>query len=548
MTLGMIMSLMAGIGLFLYGMKMMGEGLEKAAGDNLRRLLQVLTRNRFTGLVVGTAFTAVIQSSAATIVMVVGFVNASLMSLTQATGVIMGANIGTTITGHLVALRLTDIAPIFVFTGVVMMLFFKKTAVQRIGTVICGFGVLFLGMGMMSSAMAPLGQMESFIAVMTSFSNPVLAMLAGVAFTALIQSSSAAVGVVQTMAMNGLMPLETAVYITLGTGIGTCITALLSSIGTNHAARRAAIIHLLLNVFGTALILGLLQILPAMQWIRSTTLDQSHISQQIANANTLFKVFEVMVFMPLTPMLVKISKIIVPGEDPKAGNLRLMYLDERILTTPPIAVLQLTKEVERMGHIAVDNLKLACECFFEENAQGIRVINENEKLVNFLNHEITRFMVKANQLELPPRDVRRIGAMFHVVNDLERIGDHAENMSEFAVTRYSDGIPFSAQGVGEMREMLGVVLELCNLSIEAFHTRNRALLPRAKELEDRVDRMEKEFQQAHVDRLTQGLCTPSSGMIFSDILSNLERVADHATNIAFSIEEEDGLDRATAAE
>lgn len=535
MSFGMIMGLMSGLGLFLYGMKMMGEGLEKAAGANLRRLLEKLTKNTFMGVLVGAVFTAIIQSSSATTVMVVGFVNAGLMNLAQATGLIMGANIGTTITGQLVAFKLTEVAPIFLLAGVVMILFFKNPRIQRIGGIVAGFGVLFVGMDLMSSAMEPLKDMPEFISLVTAFSNPVLAMLVGVAMTALIQSSSAAVGLIQILGATGVLPLQTAMYLVLGTGIGTCVTALLASVGTSPMARRAAVIHLMLNVFGTTILLILFQILPVEQWIASSSRD---ISREIANVNTLFKVFEVVVFLPFSGMLVKLSEIIVPGEEQTEDEKRLMYIDDRILSTPPIAVAQLCKEVERMGRMAVDNLEHATMDFIRGKADDVDQIEQTEDVVNFLNHEITRFMVSASQLKLPPKDMQLLASLFHVVNDLERIGDHAENMAEYAVMRVQKKVPFSDKSMEELTDMLNRVVELCNRALTVFHTRDRGMLPKALVLEEQIDDLEKELQQTHVDRLTQGLCTPQSGMMFSDILSNLERVADHATNIAFSVEQD----------
>ena len=535
MSFGMIMGLMSGLGLFLYGMKMMGEGLERAAGANLRRLLEKLTKNTFMGVLVGAVFTAIIQSSSATTVMVVGFVNAGLMNLAQATGLIMGANIGTTITGQLVAFKLTEVAPIFLLAGVVMILFFKNPRIQRIGGIVAGFGVLFVGMDLMSSAMEPLKDMPEFISLVTAFSNPVLAMLVGVAMTALIQSSSAAVGLIQILGATGVLPLQTAMYLVLGTGIGTCVTALLASVGTSPMARRVAVIHLMLNVFGTTILLILFQILPVEQWIASSSGD---ISREIANVNTLFKVFEVVVFLPFSGMLVKLSEIIVPGEEQTEDEKRLMYIDDRILSTPPIAVAQLCKEVERMGRMAVDNLEHATMDFIRGKADDVDQIEQTEDVVNFLNHEITRFMVSASQLKLPPKDMQLLASLFHVVNDLERIGDHAENMAEYAVMRVQKKVPFSDKSMEELTDMLNRVVELCNRALTVFHTRDRGMLPKALVLEEQIDDLEKELQQTHVDRLTQGLCTPQSGMMFSDILSNLERVADHATNIAFSVEQD----------
>ena len=533
MTLSMTMSLLGGLALFLYGMKLMGEGLEKAAGDRLKRLLESLTRNPLMGLLVGVVFTMIIQSSSATTVMVVGFVNAGLLDLMQATGVILGANIGTTVTAWIVAgFQATAFMPLVLLIGVAMMMFLKKLKLQRIGQVVAGFGMLFVGMGMMSDAMKPLAESAEFARLMTAFSNPIMALLVGVAVTAIIQSSSASVGILEMLAIQGLVPLETSLYIIMGTNIGTCVTAMLSAVGATRTAKRAALIHLMFNVLGTLVVFILVSLLPVSTWI-------GHISGpalQIAVAHTSFKVFEVLCFVLLRKWLVKLVMILVPGEDKQGEDKSLKFLDDRILSTPPIAVAQICKEIERMGDIAIANLTRAMDAFFNKDSSLINEVEQSEDVVNYLNHEITRYMVAAAQLDLPASDVEQLGEMFHVVNDLERIGDHAENMAEYANSRIEEEIPFSEDGIAELRDMLDKTVALFKLSMEAFHTRDQHLLPRVLVQEENIDDMEKTLQQSHVDRLTRGACTPRSGMIFSDMLSNLERVADHATNVAFSIQ------------
>ena len=533
MTLSMTMALLGGLALFLYGMKLMGEGLEKAAGDRLKRLLEALTRNPLMGLLVGVVFTMIIQSSSATTVMVVGFVNAGLLDLMQATGVILGANIGTTVTAWIVAgFQATAFMPLVLLIGVAMMMFLKKLKLQRVGQVVAGFGMLFVGMGMMSDAMKPLAESAEFARLMTAFSNPIMALLVGVAVTAIIQSSSASVGILEMLAIQGLVPLETSLYIIMGTNIGTCVTAMLSAVGATRTAKRAALIHLMFNVLGTLVVFILVSLLPVSTWI-------GHINGpalQIAVAHTSFKVFEVLCFVLLRKWLVKLVMILVPGEDKQGEGKSLKFLDDRILSTPPIAVAQICKEIERMGDIAIANLTRAMDAFFNKDSSLINEVEQNEDVVNYLNHEITRYMVAAAQLDLPASDVEQLGEMFHVVNDLERIGDHAENMAEYAKSRIEEEIPFSEDGLAELRDMLDKTVALFKLSMEAFHTRDQHLLPRVLVQEENIDDMEKTLQQSHVDRLTRGACTPRSGMIFSDMLSNLERVADHATNVAFSIQ------------
>lgn len=535
MSLTMTMSLLGGLALFLYGMKMMGEGLEKAAGDKLRRLLESLTRNPIIGLLVGVVFTMIIQSSSATTVMVVGFVNAGLLDLMQATGVILGANIGTTVTAWIVAgFQAMTFMPLILLVGVAMIMFVKRLKLQRIGQIVAGFGMLFVGMDMMKNAMSPLAESAEFARLMTTFSNPLLAMLMGVAITAVIQSSSASVGILELLALQGLVPLETSLYIIMGTNIGTCVTAMLAAIGATRTARRAALIHLMFNVLGTLVVFVLVSVLPVANLL-SAIKDPA---LQIAVAHTSFKVFEVMCFIALRGYLVKLVMILVPGDDSRTEERRLKYLDDRILSTPPIAVAQISKEIERMGDIAVDNLSRAMDAFFDKNAALIPEVEHNEDAINYLNHEITRYMVSVSQLDLPADDMKRMGALFHVVNDLERIGDHAENMAEYAQSRIDDEIPFSDESIREMHEMLSKTLELCRLALNVFHTRDRKLLPQVLVREENIDDLEKELQRNHVERLTRGACTPRSGMVFSDMLSNLERVADHATNIGFSIQEE----------
>ena len=533
MTLSMTMALLGGLALFLYGMKLMGEGLEKAAGDRLKRLLESLTRNPLMGLLVGVVFTMIIQSSSATTVMVVGFVNAGLLDLMQATGVILGANIGTTVTAWIVAgFQATAFMPLVLLIGVAMMMFLKKLKLQRVGQVVAGFGMLFVGMGMMSDAMKPLAESAEFARLMTAFSNPIMALLVGVAVTAIIQSSSASVGILEMLAIQGLVPLETSLYIIMGTNIGTCVTAMLSAVGATRTAKRAALIHLMFNVLGTLVVFILVSLLPVSTWI-------GHINGpalQIAVAHTSFKVFEVLCFVLLRKWLVKLVMILVPGEDKQGEDKSLKFLDDRILSTPPIAVAQICKEIERMGDIAIANLTRAMDAFFNKDSSLINEVEQSEDVVNYLNHEITRYMVAAAQLDLPASDVEQLGEMFHVVNDLERIGDHAENMAEYAKSRIEEEIPFSEDGLAELRDMLDKTVALFKLSMEAFHTRDQHLLPRVLVQEENIDDMEKTLQQSHVDRLTRGACTPRSGMIFSDMLSNLERVADHATNVAFSIQ------------
>lgn len=534
MNLGVLFSLLGGLGLFLYGMKLMGEGLERAAGAKLRSLLDTLTRNRFAGVLIGAGFTAAIQSSGATTVMVVGFANAGLMSLQQAVGVIMGANVGATITGQLVAFHLDAVVPVFLLAGAAMAMFSKSLRTRHLGQAVAGFGMLFVGMNLMAQAVEPLRQSARFLGILQSIgSKPLLAALIGAAATALMQSASAFVALTQVLAGQGLIPLEMAVFLCLGCAAGTCVSALLASMGTGRTARRAAMLHLLFNAAGAAALLLILQVLPLAAWMRA--LSPHDIKRQIANANTLMRLAEVLILFPFTGLLISASGWLVRGEEPRGEERKLVYLDDLILAIPPIAVAQVLKEVERMARISIDNLERSMRAYFAKDAGLIPEVEHTESIVDYLSHEITGYLVKLGQTALPPGDVPLVASLYHVINDLERVGDHAMNMAEAAQLSMRDGLVFTQQGEEEMRDMFSDVLTLLNLALSIFHSRDRTQLQQAADLEERIDDKERLYQQHHVARLSSGVCTPQSGILFTDMLSNLERVADHATNIAFSI-------------
>jgi phosphate:Na+ symporter len=533
------LELIAGLALFLFGMNMMSENLEKAAGSNLRKLLNALTKNKYLGLIVGALFTMVIQSSSATTVMAVGLVNTGLMSLAQSVGVIFGANIGTTITAQLIAFKLTKAAPVLLFAGIALMLFIKKKSVRRIGAVILGFGLLFFGLNTMSHAMKPLRTMQEFQDLMIRFKEmPVLGILTGTLLTTLIQSSSASVGIVQALAMQGLIGIDSAIFIVLGTNIGTCITAVLAAIGTSKNAKRAALIHLMFNVFGSMLMIGILHLLPITTWVQAWS--PGNVERQIANSHLLFNVIATIIFLPMSGLLVRISKRIISGEDPIKEPEKLMYIEEHLFATPTIVVAQIIKEVERMAKIVDKCIKHAVKAFVDKDQTLVEEVLADEGVSDFLNHEITKYLVKANQLDLSPGDAKLVGAMYHVVNDLERIGDHAENIAEFAQARIDNNLPFSEKAIEELEDMSGKVFNLLKISNEIFQNND---IERAKNdvepLEQEIDDMEKKLRHKHISRLNNEKCTPRSGTIFIEIISNLERVADHSTNVAYSILEND---------
>ena len=541
MDIGIVLSMIGGLGLFLYGMKLMSDGLEKAAGAKLRGILEFFTKNRLMGTLVGIVFCAIIQSSSATTVMVVSFVNSGLMNLYQAVGVIMGANIGTTVTSQLVAFNLSEIAPLFLMAGVIMVMFCKKPVVTKIGEVILGFGVLFMGLSIMSSSMSTLKDSPLIVNALSTLSNRFLAVFVGFLLTAIIQSSSVTVSILLLMAQQGLLELGICFYVILGCNIGACTSALLASLSGKKDAKRAAMIHFLFNVFGTILMVVILS--AAGDWVEALIVGISggNVGRCVANAHTLFKVFQVIVLFPFAGWIVKATYLVVPGDDRKDSRegYELAYIGRKNIFSPATAVVEVTKELERMADMAAQNLNRGMNCLITLDEEDIAEVYRVEKYVDYLNHAITDYLVKINQMTIPVDDAKSIGGLFHVVNDIERIGDHAENMADAAKMRMEDNVSFSKQAQREMGEMLDMVLTILSYSIDMFSHNNREHLEEILELENNIDDMEKKLQQSHVERLTRNECTPEAGMIFSDIVSGLERVADHATNIAFSILDED---------
>lgn len=534
-----VLQLLGGLGLFLFGMKLMGEGLETVAGSRLKSLLERITSHPLLGVLVGVVVTGAIQSSSATTVMVVGFLNAGLLKLSQAVYIIMGANIGTTVTSFLIGLKVNDLALVALFIGMILMMFFHKKLAQHIGMVVVGFGILFTGMNMMSGAMSPLKDEPVFIELMASFSNPVLGILAGAVLTAIIQSSSASVGILQALAGSGVVSLGGVIYILFGQNIGTCVTAMLASIGTNRAGKRAAMIHLMFNVIGSLVFIPICMFLPYVDLIESLTADPK---LQISFAHIGFNVVVTLLLLPFAKLLVRLAEKLVPGKDAEYEEMRLQYLDERILGTPSIAVAQVLKEVERMAQIARHNFALSMQTFFKPSSAVNQQIRQNEQVLNYLNHNITGYLVKIHALDLLESDSRLIGSLFHVVNDLERVGDHAENILEYSQNLGGGEPPFSADAMAEMRDMQDRVLKIVDESI-AFFLENHpdpALSQAIVEQEEEIDDLVVALREHHVERLGRMECSPETGMIYVDILTDLERVSDHATNIMYAAFDADG--------
>lgn len=535
MSITEVFTLFGGLGFFLFGMKLMSEGLEKAAGAKMRGILEFFTKNRFIGMVVGIVFTAIIQSSNATTVMVVSFVNSGLMTLMQATGVILGANIGTTVTGQLIAFNLSDIAPLVVIIGVIMVMFCKKQSVKKIGEVILGFGILFMGLRIMGESMQAVKESPRILEFLSSLSSPFSAILVGFVITAVLQSSSATVGIILLMVSQGLLAFAICPFMILGCNIGSCVSALVASLSGKKDAKRAALIHFLFNVIGSAVMFVIL--LVALDPITSGLLYISggNLARAVANVHTLMKVFEVAMLFPFMGWIVKATYKIVPGTDEIDDEYELRYIGKGNIMAPTTAFSNGVHEIEHMGRIAIENLKSSMHALCELDEKEMEEIYKREEYIDFLNRKITDYLVKVNEIELPIADARLIGALFHVVNDIERIGDHAENFADSARDRIERGIEFSEKAKKQLQDMTEEVVQILEYSLDMFMNRNPRHMQDILKLEDDIDERERKLQRAHVKRLTKNKCTPEAGMLFSDTISGLERVADHATNIAFAI-------------
>ena len=540
-----LMSLAGGLGLFLLGMTIMSEGIEKAAGAKLRGILEKFTTNRFSGLMVGIFFTGIVQSSSACTALVVSFVNSGLMTLYQAAGVIFGANIGTTITSQLVSFNLSAYAPLILLAGVIASMVAKNQTVQKFSDVVTGFGVLFLGISTMSSGMSSLKESQMVVDTLASLKNPLLAVLVGLVITTIVQSSSVTVSLTLLMAQQGLFTdVNICLFIILGCNIGACTTALLASLAGKKDAKRAAMIHLLFNVIGTVLIFIVFMIAmdPISQALHSISADDGRF---VANAHTIIKIVQVIVLFPFSNLIVKLTYLVVPGKDQKVGyrdTFQLKFIGDKVLFNPSTAVIDGVKELERMAALANDNLNRAMNALITLDDDDINEVYEMEKNIDFLNHSITSYFIKINTSTLPIEDLQGIGSLFHVANDIERIGDHAENIAGMAKRRKEEGATFSPQAQKELAEMLEMVNKMLSTSLDSIlKSPDAAMMKTLSDMENRVDAKEQQLQKNHIERLTLQECTPEAGMIFSDVVSALERVADHALNIASYIRKRDDI-------
>ena len=530
-----IIGALGGLGLFLYGMKLLGDGLELAAGNKLRQILEKITSNKWLGALVGVVVTAIIQSSTAVSVMVVGFVNAQLMTLAQAMGVLMGATIGTTATSLILSFRIDQYAPIAIFLGAFIVMLSKKNNTKYAGQIIAGFGILFFGMTTMSQNLKPIAGSDSFKSVISSISNPLLGILFGIVFAALIQSSSAAVGILQTLGAIGALTVGNSMYIIYGIHIGACFTAVISSMGASRDAKRTSLSYVLFTVFGTAIFTVITMLTPFPSFMQSLT---DNVPLQISLVHIISTIVSTVLLLPCNNLIIKIACIIIPGKDDEEKEAcRLKYVDERILKTPPIAVNQISKEIQRMGRLSKKNFGLSMDILLEEDDKSITKVEENEEVIDYLNHAITSFMVKVNGLPLEDHDLLRVGSYYHVVSDMERIGDHAENICEIANRMLEKDDHFSQKAMEELRDLRGLVDKIIQNSLELFEIQSAdpKLLETVSIIEQEIDDKTELYKDNHIERLSKGECNATTGTLFMELLTNLERIADHSINIAFSL-------------
>ncbi|MBR4184041.1 MAG: Na/Pi cotransporter family protein [Lachnospiraceae bacterium] len=543
--IAIIIELLGGLGLFIFGMNLMSSGIERAAGSGLRSIVEKLAKNKFMGLITGLIFTAVIQSSSAATVMVVSFVNSGLMTLAEASGIILGANIGTTVTALLVALKLSAIAPLFVFAGAVMYNFIKEPVTEKMGQILLGFGILFVGISTMSSAMGTLKDTPVVIETLSHFTNPVLGILMGLVITSVVQSSSVTVSILVVMASQGLIDLRISMFVILGCNIGACTSAVLASLSGNKNSKRSALIHLLFNIFGTILMFVLLLLFGDFIEHIITTLsgggtDSGSLGRNIAFAHLTFKVFQVIVFYPFMDLIIKLTYVLVRGEESDekvAGTFRLKYIGDHAIPNPTVAIYLAVEEMERMARKAFGSLNLAVTCLMDNNTEDVNMVHETEEYIDYLDENISDYLVKINRDTLPLPDANRIAAYFHVVNDIERIGDHADNIANI-VTELSEGeLSLSDESKSELKDMMKLVNTILEKSLYMFVTGDTAEMKTVADIEDEIDVMERDLQSKHIKRLNEGKCSAQVGIYFSDIVSALERVSDHAINIAFALVE-----------
>ena len=538
--LDLIIPFAGGLGMFIYGMQIMSQGLENAAGNKMKSILEALTKNKLMGVLLGAAITAVIQSSSATTVMVVGFVNAGIMNLTQAMGVIMGANIGTTITGWLVSagewaefLSPSTLAPIAIMLGVVLMLTGKRRSTKDIASIIVGFGLLFVGISTMSSSVSPLRENEAFCNLfITLGGNPFLGILVGAVVTAIIQSSSASVGILQSLAAAGLIPFNAAIYIIMGQNIGTCVTAMMSSMGAKKNAKTAALMHLLFNIIGTVIFS-----VAAIAFFTTVNPSWSHgmITQtQISTVHTAFNIATTLLLFPLSGLIVKLAKKISRVDDSEQDD-SVVLLDDRMLQTPSIALQRTISEVGRMGGVVTETLDIARRVLFTKSQADIQALKDDETKVDKLCAGITEYAIKLTRLQISEKEHEYVSRMLQIISDIERISDYCENIAEAAEELIDKKLEFSEIGKEELQEMINVCADAYVYAIDAFVKNDKDLALKVIENETRADDMEIKLRSKHIKRLANNQCNTETGIIFLDTVLWMERISDHSRNIAEEI-------------
>ena len=538
MTIWEAISLLGGVGLFLYGMTVMSTGLKNAAGDSLHVILEKVTTNKLLSVLIGILVTLLVQSSSATDMMVISFVNSGLLTLSQAIGIIMGANIGTTVTAQITAFNLTAFAPFLVFAGALLYLFMKKPVPRHIGAIILGFGMLFVGIGFIKSAIAPLAQNERFIRVLSALSHPLLAVLFGVLFTSLLQSSSSSVVIFQAFAVEGLLTYEQCVYLVIGAAIGAVMPNLLASFTTGRNGKRTALLNLYFNIIRAIVLLLVITVFPrVLTWIKA--LSPNDIARQVANTHTIFAVIAVILMLPFSEGIIKLTYLtlpLLPEEQRQKEQRQLIYLGSTQKIVPAVAVHQAKLEVNRMGKIARDNLAAALEYFFHPEQEHLfDEVEDTEETVDWLDHSISDKLVELRSMHLPQKDIFLLSRMIRVTSNYERISDHAENIIEFAARLKENKSKMSPEALKELKQMSDAVMACLDTSMGIFESESFKDLPKAEDLEQGVDDMQEQFIQNHIERLMSSGCDPLAGVIFTDMCTDLERCSDQALNIAHAL-------------
>ena len=541
MTPAVLFSLLGGVGLFLYGMTVMSSGLRNACGDNLQTILEKATSNKLIAVFVGFAVTILVQSSSATDIMVIGFVNSGMMTLAQAIGVIMGANIGTTVTAQITAFNLSAFAPFILFTGAVLFVFLKRGTIKYVGEFLLGFGMLFVGISIMKSSIAPLADSPLFVKLLSQLDNPVLAVLFGIGFTALLQSSSSSTVIFQTFAIEGLLGYHTAVYLVIGAAIGSVTPNLIASLTTNRNGKRTAILNLLFNLIRACILIILINVFPGiLDLIQS--LSPSSIGRQVANTHTIFAIIAVALELPLTKYIIRFAETIIPvlpEENEQLEDRKLQYMLNVKNMPAPMALRNAHLEISRMGDIAEKNFHTALKCFFDFDPALVESVRAREESVDILNKEIDNAMMELRTLELRNRALTRVSRLSIAVTDIERISDHAENIVDFADRMRANKASFTPEAEAELRSMAADAEHIVHMAMEIFRTEEYSTLPEFNALEDRIDEQKLILVDHNIARFTQGDYDPFAGMIFTNMASDLERAGDHAVNIAYALTDQD---------